>query len=430
MGAGSSSTDINAAIDTKLSSWSSQLSNYVQKTDLANYPTKTDLASNYAMKTDIPANLAVKADLLPYALKTDLPTNYAMKTDLTPYALKTDIPSNLASKSDLTPYALKTDLPTNYAMKTDLTPYALKTDLPTNYAMKTDLSSYALKTDLPSLAPYAMKTDLTPYALKTDITNHALKSDIPSLTGYALKTDIPSNFVTKTDLTPYALKTDLPTLSTYLTKSDFESQMTTRSLWCSADGTVCTSPPGAPKTIITVSPQMTSDTFNATDGTYVSSASSTWGTGMAYRAFNTSQGVWMSNSPSYTSGNYTGNVNTTVSGTVWAGEWIQIKLPYSLVLTSFKITPHPDAGRPESVSPRVFAIAGSNNGTDWYMVHNQSTPVTNWTLNVTQTFAVSNPSNAAYTYYRLITNQVGNVPGTAASNVVSIGKLFLMGYKA
>ena len=45
--------------------------------------------------------------------------------------------------------------------------------------------------------------------------------------------------------------------------------------------------------------------------------------------------VWADNSGAYSSTGYTGSTSTTINGIAQKGEWVQIKLPSSIILTSY-----------------------------------------------------------------------------------------------
>jgi hypothetical protein len=123
------------------------------------------------------------------------------------------------------------------------------------------------------------------------------------------------------------------------------------------------------------------------------------------------------------SGVYLGTTTTTsVSGTVYSGEWVQINLPQNINLSSFSIT-----GRPSNSTiraPRSFVILGSNNGSSWVLVH-EETNVNDWVTQVSKTFTVTtNP--IAYNYYRMVARIVGN-PNTGSNEVFEISEWRLYG---
>jgi hypothetical protein len=92
---------------------------------------------------------------------------------------------------------------------------------------------------------------------------------------------------------------------------------------------------------------------------------------------------------------YSGSVSTTVSGTTYNGEWLQLKLPVPIILSNYVLYPWAiDVNR----SPNSFIIAGSNDGSTWSLVDSRTNPAN---LLVTGTsFSIS--STNAYSYYRLI----------------------------
>jgi hypothetical protein len=74
--------------------------------------------------------------------------------------------------------------------------------------------------------------------------------------------------------------------------------------------------------------------------TYIASASSCFGTNWEnYLPFNITAGFgWISATNTYNAiGTYIGAVSTTSSGVSIAGEYIQLQLTYSLILSSYKV---------------------------------------------------------------------------------------------
>ena len=136
-------------------------------------------------------------------------------------------------------------------------------------------------------------------------------------------------------------------------------------------------------------------------GTYVASASNEFdSSGNAlWRAFdkNTST-VWTGDGSSYTSGNYTKSPPVTtvdVNGTSYTGEWIQLQMPSSIVLSNYQIN------SPGSQGPSLFYLLGSRDGTNWFLVDSRSGQIPNSTY---LTYPVS--SGQAFTYFRLVTNKI------------------------
>jgi hypothetical protein len=107
-----------------------------------------------------------------------------------------------------------------------------------------------------------------------------------------------------------------------------------------------------------------------------------------------------------TTGAYTGSTSTLISGSAYAGEWLQIQLPTPIALTSYALTIRSDA--PTSQGPNTWRIAGSNDGTTWSLV-DEETNVNTWSAtNLTQTFTTS--SAQRFSYFRIICNVTGHTP--------------------
>ena len=166
---------------------------------------------------------------------------------------------------------------------------------------------------------------------------------------------------------------------------------------------------------------LTADTSNG----YIASASSVQSTFSPFYAFDlksedytsSNYNFWHCADPRYnsTTGAYTGAVSTTVSGSPVLGEWLQIQLPYAIVLKSFIITPRRDAVF-DARSPNDFVVAGSNDGITWVSVYDTAGSIT-WTDEIPRSFIVPS-SSTAYQYYRLITKVCGNTGTTGRTSVI------------
>ena len=142
-------------------------------------------------------------------------------------------------------------------------------------------------------------------------------------------------------------------------------------------------------------------------GSYIASASSNFPDYMSPSyAFNdslknTSIGRMWHSGINYSSGPYTGAVTTTVSGTSYAGDYLQLQTPNPLVLRSFSIYPRQDGGFWSTRSPKNFVMAGSNDNSTWYLLHT-ATGVSDWTAS--EKYFVCNGTSVAskYSYFRLV----------------------------
>jgi hypothetical protein len=139
-------------------------------------------------------------------------------------------------------------------------------------------------------------------------------------------------------------------------------------------------------------------------GKYVASASSEYAGGgyEAWKAFNKNStgstnfacvaGVYSTSSPY----SYTGSVRTVdVLGNSYAGEWFQIQLPVSIILSSYTLVEYAY----NSVLT-TFSVVGSRDGINWTLVDYRS-GVTSWSgVPASLTFTAS--ATQAYNYFRLI----------------------------
>jgi hypothetical protein len=138
-------------------------------------------------------------------------------------------------------------------------------------------------------------------------------------------------------------------------------------------------------------------------GKYVASASGVSGGTDAWMAFDKLTGTvgttfWQSGG-SYSASspyNYTGSVTTVDSlGNSYAGEWLQIQLPVSVLLSSYSIASQYNT---PILNPTLWVILGSRDGINWTLVNSQS--YSGWVAGIYTTFNVS--ASQAYNFYRIV----------------------------
>jgi hypothetical protein len=115
---------------------------------------------------------------------------------------------------------------------------------------------------------------------------------------------------------------------------------------------------------------------------------------------------WVTNGGYNTSPPYgpTGSTATVdVNGTSYAGEWLQIQLPSSTVLSNYQINPG-YGGIPSQMAAKWWLL-GSRDGISWYLIDSRS-GYGGWSGTVFSTFTVS--TSQAFTYYRIVVNQAGS----------------------
>lgn len=171
---------------------------------------------------------------------------------------------------------------------------------------------------------------------------------------------------------------------------------------------------------LSVSGQTGANTYR--NGTYTISASTERSDSdatayKAYQAFNnytleSGKLFWSSNDNVYNDiGIYTGNTQTSninglTSGTTANGEWIQIQLPYKIVLESIYLLPR-TIGASWKRMPKSMVILGSNDpsalSNAWYVLY--ETTDTGFTSNAFKNFSVT-LTVAAYQYIRLIARTI------------------------
>jgi hypothetical protein len=145
-------------------------------------------------------------------------------------------------------------------------------------------------------------------------------------------------------------------------------------------------------------------------GKYVASASTDYGTPNCWCAFDKSTSTgWFSTYGAVgynfvqNGGVYSGTVTTIDAlGTSYLGEWLQIQLPVSTLLSNYQLS----AGSASYgyTAPVKFWILGSRDGTNWTLVDSRS-GIT-WSSSAYQTFSVS--ATQSYNYYRIVIYQTNN----------------------
>jgi hypothetical protein len=139
-------------------------------------------------------------------------------------------------------------------------------------------------------------------------------------------------------------------------------------------------------------------------GVYVASASSEFDTttNAVWRVFDKSTSGYSSGFNTYVSGAQGGYFTTSdINGTVYQGDWVQIQMPTSIVLSNYSI-----AGVSTGYLPNKFWILGSRDGTNWNLVDSR-TGVTNWPSSAGY-LNFNTSASAAFTYFRIVMFSVQN----------------------
>jgi hypothetical protein len=166
-------------------------------------------------------------------------------------------------------------------------------------------------------------------------------------------------------------------------------------------------------------------------GGYCASASSEFPHATNYKAYQAfddivtgNNALWLSGNFYGTNGVYTGSESTTVSGTAYSGEWLQIELPHKLKVSYVAIQPQNDA---LERSPLNGVIAGSNDGTTWNLLDSftgittSSSPA--WSATVPVNFTLN--STNAYKYFRFVATSLQST----TTYYASIQNVQLYGHK-
>lgn len=130
--------------------------------------------------------------------------------------------------------------------------------------------------------------------------------------------------------------------------------------------------------------------------------------------------VWLSPLNYNASGAYIGTASTVSSGTTVNGEWQQIKLPYTLYITTYSVNSNAvgGGGTWNQMFPKSFYLCGSTNGSTWTTIDNRTglTCAANGFNNFT-----APTQTVGYTYFRLVGQQIGSFSGQGYKMGICLG---------
>lgn len=156
----------------------------------------------------------------------------------------------------------------------------------------------------------------------------------------------------------------------------------------------------------------TSFTTTVLKGTFIESRSSEYnGDEAAWKVFDKNDNtIWTVEYIAHTyykgtNATYTGPKSTTIGGTAYTGEWVQLKFPSASVLTSYSLTA---VGLNNGRNPKRWYLAGSSDGSTWSLLDTRSE--IGWSSTRTQTFTLSAQSSPL-SYFRLIVYQIHSSSG-------------------
>lgn len=158
------------------------------------------------------------------------------------------------------------------------------------------------------------------------------------------------------------------------------------------------------------------------NGTYTCSNSYAYipTTNYGFRVFDRDEGSWATGWSSVgngvtkynsSTGAYVGSTTTTATNSVsYAGEWVQWQFPVAVKLCEWYIVPRND-WLPDGYTSRLpnrYIILGSNNGTTWNLIIDESRSFSSATPIPIDLYT----QTVVYSYFRFIVNTVGST-GTA-----------------
>lgn len=98
-------------------------------------------------------------------------------------------------------------------------------------------------------------------------------------------------------------------------------------------------------------------------------------------------------------------VDATSTPASLTGEWVQLKFPSAVTLTSYGIKP---VAAYITSAPRLYAVLGSSDGSTWYLVDDHRTSDVSY-VDASEKIMVVTPAlsiGTAYSYYRFVTNAI------------------------
>ena len=128
----------------------------------------------------------------------------------------------------------------------------------------------------------------------------------------------------------------------------------------------------------------------------------------------------------WVTGVYQGSVTTsTVSGTSYSGDYLQLSLPHFIYLT--RLTMMGRTGYAIQRSPRDFVMLGSKDCSSWYLVATV-TGTTTWADATYKNFTIS--SATSYNCYRMVVSRLGNYDSDSSNlqYTLNIAEFWLYGY--
>jgi hypothetical protein len=135
-----------------------------------------------------------------------------------------------------------------------------------------------------------------------------------------------------------------------------------------------------------------------------------------------SESVWNSLGAMYVNATGAYTSSTTTSGI--KGEWIQMKTPYKVKISSFILDSYATSGR----RPRDFVLLGSNDGNVWEQMKSVSGQTTGYTMNSPYATSSGGPhhtvnSTKFYTYFRIVITHVQ----PSGDGLAAVGRLRFFG---
>jgi len=181
-------------------------------------------------------------------------------------------------------------------------------------------------------------------------------------------------------------------------------------------------------TMTSTSTTITGNTIPILNGTYRCTSS---GNGYSdnyfeYFAFDSNISTFWNSSFKYdSSGNYIGTPTiTTIKDTSTIisviGVWIQIQLPYSLLISGYRILPRSGyAGQ----FPKNCYMVGSNDGSNWYVIdYQENISVSN--TNIYYNYGSSYGNKNYYSYFRII---IMSIQGSGSGSGITLSEINLQG---
>ena len=122
---------------------------------------------------------------------------------------------------------------------------------------------------------------------------------------------------------------------------------------------------------------------------------------------------WYTNGVFDSNGSFTGTTSTVVDSTTYSGVWIQLKMPYEMIISSIDIGG--TSGRKDQAAAKIVLVGSNDGGTTFEYIYHNTSDYLNSSISFQDLLNVPIPGiTKAYSTYRMIVTNIG-VSGSHSS---------------